>query len=102
MAKKTSIHEKYREITVEMTNGESFKVRSTYERNELRLDVDRFTHPAWTKQANYVNTKADEVTKFNNKYAGIDFGGTPIKVEENVSPAAEEVDSAAKANAAAS
>lgn len=90
MAKKSSIHDKYREITVEMTNGTHFKVRSTYEKSELRLDVDRYTHPAWTKQANYINTRADEVTKFNNKYGGISFDLSVGTTQDNTSKTSRE------------
>ncbi len=74
MAQNKSIHEEYTEIVVEMTNGDEFAVRSTYGKQRLRLDVDRLTHPAWTKQANYINTKDDKIARFNDKYSGIDFG----------------------------
>ena len=63
---KSSLHPNYREITVEMTNGTKFKTRSTVSNDLLKLDIDPTTHPAWTKDANYVNTKATEVSKFNN------------------------------------
>jgi large subunit ribosomal protein L31 len=71
---KGSFHPNYREITVEMTNGTKFKTRSTVSTDILKLDIDPTTHPAWTKEANYVNTKATEVSKFNNKFKGLSFG----------------------------
>jgi large subunit ribosomal protein L31 len=71
---KSSLHPNYREITVEMTNGTKFKTRSTVSNDLLKLDIDPTTHPAWTKDANYVNTKATEVSKFNNKFKGLSFG----------------------------
>ena len=71
---KSSLHPNYREITVEMTNGTKFKTRSTISNDLLKLDIDPTTHPAWTKDANYVNTKATEVSKFNNKFKGLSFG----------------------------
>jgi large subunit ribosomal protein L31 len=71
---KGSLHPNYREITVEMTNGTKFKTRSTVSTDILKLDIDPATHPAWTKEANYVNTKATEVSKFNNKFKGLSFG----------------------------
>ena len=71
---KSSLHPNYREITVEMTNGTKFKTRSTIANDLLKLDIDPTTHPAWTKDANYVNTKATEVFKFNNKFKGLSFG----------------------------
>jgi len=81
-AKKTgkALDHKYREITVEMTNGEKFKTRSTYINDYLKLDIDPTTHPAWTKETNYVNTKATEVTKFNNKFRGLSFSKPTKKV----------------------
>lgn len=71
---KKSLHPNYREITVEMTDGTKFKTRSTFSNDHLKLDVDPTTHPAWTKEANYVNTKATEVSKFNDKFKGLSFG----------------------------
>jgi large subunit ribosomal protein L31 len=73
MAKKSSIHPNYKEVSVLMTNGEKFSTRSTYHNEILKLEIDKTTHPAWTKAANYVNTKADEVSKFNKKYQGLSF-----------------------------
>ena len=47
---KPDIHPDYHEITVVMTDGSSFKTRSTYgkEGDTLTLDVDPKSHPAWT------------------------------------------------------
>ena len=77
MAKADTIHKNYREIEVYFTDGEKVIMRSTLERkdesNVLKLDVDYHTHPAWTQGGNYVNTRADSVAKFNDKYAGL-FG----------------------------
>ena len=70
---KSSIHPNYREITVVLTDGTKFKTFSTYKSDTLKLEVDAKTHPAWTREANYINTKADEVSKFSKKYAGLDF-----------------------------
>ena len=72
--KRGTMHPNYREIEVVQTDGEVFKVRSTYKNITLRLDIDPKTHPAWTKEASYVNTKNSEVAKFNSKFAGLSFG----------------------------
>jgi large subunit ribosomal protein L31 len=70
--KKSTIHPNYRIITVEQTNGEKFQTRSTYSNSDtLKLEIDTTTHPAWTKEANYINTKASEVSKFNAKFGGL-------------------------------
>ncbi len=70
---KTDIHPDYHEITVKMTNGESFTTRSTYgkEGDTLQLDVDPNTHPAWTGGSGFVNKKAGKVAKFNERFGNI-------------------------------
>ncbi len=47
---KEGIHPDYHEITVVLTDGSSFKTRSTLGKpgESLRLDIDPKTHPAWT------------------------------------------------------
>ena len=74
--RKATTHPGYKELTVEMTDGTKFKTRSTYNSDYLKLDIDPKTHPAWTKEANYVNAKATEVSKFNDKFKGLSFGAT--------------------------
>ena len=71
MAKAESIHKNYRKIKVIFTNGDEFAVESTFSNDVMKLDVDSLTHPAWTKEASFINTKASEVAKFNEKYASI-------------------------------
>src|SRR4051794_41874336 len=47
---KDGIHPDYHEITILMTDGTSYKTRSTYskEGDTLRLEIDPKSHPAWT------------------------------------------------------
>ena len=47
---KKDIHPKYHEINVVMTDGSSFKTRSTWgkEGDTLKLEIDSKSHPAWT------------------------------------------------------
>lgn len=71
--KRGAMHPNYREIEVVQTDGVSFKVRSTYKNTIMKLDIDPKTHPAWTKEAGYINTKSSEVAKFNNKFGGLSF-----------------------------
>ncbi len=68
---KSSTHKDYKKVSVEMTDGSKFQTRSTYSSASLKLDIDTKTHPAWTKEANYVNKKATQVAQFNKKYAGL-------------------------------
>ncbi len=47
---KKDIHPDYHEITVQMTDGTTYKTKSTWgtEGDVLKLDVDSKSHPAWT------------------------------------------------------
>src|SRR5258705_13225737 len=49
-AMKEKIHPDYHEITVVMTDGTSFKTRSTWGKagETINLEVDPKSHPAWT------------------------------------------------------
>lgn len=69
---KKDIHPDYHEITVVMTDGSSFKTRSTYGKagETLRLDIDPKTHPAWTGQHRITDT-GGQVAKFNKRFAGL-------------------------------
>lgn len=64
---KQGIHPKYEEVTVIMTDGSTFKTRSTLGQKELRLDVDPKTHPAWVGGTNL--RKTGQMEKFNNKFS---------------------------------
>jgi large subunit ribosomal protein L31 len=81
---KPGIHPDYHEITVKMTNGSTFKTRSTYGEagSVLQLDVDITTHPAWTGGSALVNEKAGAVAAFNKKFGGMTFGASSAKKNE--------------------
>ena len=66
---KSDIHPDYHEITVVMTDGSSFKTRSTYgkEGDVLTLDVDPKSHPAWTGGTLQVLERG-QVEKFNRRF----------------------------------
>ena len=76
---KADTHPEYHEITVAMTDGTSYKTRSTYGKagDTLQLDVDPKTHPAWTGGVNL--RKTGQLEKFNNKFAA--FSGLGGKSE---------------------
>ena len=63
------IHPEYHEITVVMTDGSSFKTRSTYGApgDSMRLDIDPKSHPAWTGVQRMLDT-GGQVGKFNDKF----------------------------------
>ena len=69
---KDGIHPDYHEITVIMTDGSTFKTRSTYgkEGDSLRLDIDPKTHPAWTGVHRLVDT-GGQLAKFNKRFEGL-------------------------------
>ena len=80
---KKDIHPEYHDITVVMTDGTEFKVRSTYGKvgDRLQLDIDSKSHPAWTGQHRLVD-RGGQLAKFNKRFAGL---GT--KVEDGSAPA---------------
>jgi large subunit ribosomal protein L31 len=69
---KRDIHPDYHEITVVMTDGTSFKTRSTWGKqgDTLRLDIDPKTHPAWTGVHRLVDT-GGQLAKFNRRFKGL-------------------------------
>jgi large subunit ribosomal protein L31 len=72
---KQGIHPDYHEITVTMTDGSSFKTRSTYGKvgDTLHLDIDSKTHPAWTGQHRLVDS-GGQVAKFNKRFQNLGIG----------------------------
>ena len=73
---KSDIHPDYHFIKVVMTDGTEFLTRSTYGKadDQLNLDIDPKTHPAWTGGTQTLMDRGGRVSKFNNKYAGFSFG----------------------------
>lgn len=69
---KQDIHPDYHEITVIMTDGSSFKTRSTWGKpgDELRLDVDPISHPAWTGGEQKLLDRGGRLSRFKNKFEG--------------------------------
>lgn len=69
---KKDIHPDYHEITVVLTDGSEFTTRSTYGAagDQLRLDIDPKSHPAWTGTHRLVDS-AGQVAKFNKRYANL-------------------------------
>lgn len=69
---KQDIHPDYHFITVTLTDGSSYKTRSTYgkEGANLALDIDPRTHPAWTGGNAQLMDRGGRVSRFNNKFAG--------------------------------
>ncbi len=66
---KKDIHPEYHEITVEMTDGTSYKTRTTWgkEGDTLKLEIDPKSHPAWTGVHRLVDS-GGQVAKFNKRF----------------------------------
>ena len=69
---KDGIHPDYHEITVMMTDGTSYKTRSTYgkEGDTLRLDIDPKSHPAWTGGQQQLLDRGGRLSRFQKKFSG--------------------------------
>ena len=69
---KKDIHPAYHEITVQMTDGSSYKTRSTWgsEGETMKLDIDPKSHPAWTGEHRLVDS-GGQVAKFNKRFDGL-------------------------------
>jgi large subunit ribosomal protein L31 len=63
-----NIHPKTYELTIVMTNGETFVTESAANIGKLILDSDKNTHPAWNGGMFQVNKKVGKVSQFNNKF----------------------------------
>ena len=72
---KQDIHPDYHEITVVMTDGSTYKTRSTWgkEGDTLRLEIDPKSHPAWTGQHRLLDS-GGQVAKFNKRFANLGIG----------------------------
>ena len=72
---RADIHPDYHFITVKMTDGTTYQVRSTWgkEGDNMALDIDPLAHPAWTGGNTRLLDTGGRVSKFKNKYAGLGF-----------------------------
>ena len=69
---KDGIHPDYHEITVVMTDGTSYKTRSTYGKagDTLRLEIDPKSHPAWTGGQQHLIDRGGRLSRFQKKFSG--------------------------------
>jgi large subunit ribosomal protein L31 len=69
---KSEGHPDYHFITVTMTDGSSYPTRSTYGKagDNIALDIDPKTHPAWTGNANANLDRGGRVSRFKDKFRG--------------------------------
>ncbi|MFK7840408.1 MAG: 50S ribosomal protein L31 [Bdellovibrionales bacterium] len=66
---KADTHPDYHEITVQQTDGSTYKTRSTWgkEGDVLKLDVDPLSHPAWQGGTGKVVEKG-QLSKFEKRF----------------------------------
>ena len=69
---KKETHPDYHKITVVMTDGTKFETCSTYgsEGDEMKLDIDPKTHPAWTGGGQHLIDRGGRLSRFKKKYEG--------------------------------
>ena len=69
---KKDIHPDYHFINVKMTDGTTYRTRSTYGKMDenLSLEIDPLTHPAWTGGSQKLLDTGGRVSKFKKKYEG--------------------------------
>ncbi len=67
---KNGIHPDYHEITVVMTDGTSFKTRTTWGKagDTMNLDIDSKSHPAWTGGGQRLLDSGGQLSRFKNRY----------------------------------
>ena len=72
---KQGIHPSYHEVTVVMTNGTTFKTRTTWGKpgDTLQLDIDPLSHPAWTGANQRLLDTAGQISKFSKRFGTIDL-----------------------------
>tara|TARA_Y100000590_G_C15261556_1_gene841471 strand:+ start:327 stop:554 length:228 start_codon:yes stop_codon:yes gene_type:complete len=70
---KKKIHPDYHEIEVVMTDGSSFKTRSTWGKtsDKLKLEIDPKTHSAWTGGKANINDSEGQVARFEKRFKGL-------------------------------
>ena len=73
---KKDIHPDYHEIEVVMTDGSTFKTRSTYGKagETLKLEIDPKSHPAWTGGKAGINDTEGQVARFEKRFKGLKLG----------------------------
>jgi large subunit ribosomal protein L31 len=67
---KQDLHPDYHVINVVMTDGTTFKTRSTWgaEGDTMTLDIDPKSHPAWTGGGTRLVDSGGQVAKFNKRF----------------------------------
>lgn len=72
---KKDIHPDYHMIDVKLTDGTVVQMKSTWgkEGEQISLDIDPSTHPAWTGGTSRLMDTGGRVSRFKKKYEGLGF-----------------------------
>ena len=67
---KKDTHPNYHEIEIVMTDGTTYKTRSTWGAagDSMKLDIDSKSHPAWTGGSQRLVDTGGQVAKFKNRF----------------------------------
>lgn len=70
---KEKIHPDYHEITVQMTDGTTYKTRSTWGKagDTMVLEIDPKAHPAWTGGPVRLTEKGGRMAQFNKRFGNL-------------------------------
>jgi large subunit ribosomal protein L31 len=73
MKNNPDLHPHYHQINVKMTDGTEFVTYSTYgsEGDELHLEIDPTTHPAWTGGDQRLTDRGGRLSRFKKKFEGL-------------------------------
>ena len=67
---KKGIHPDYHFVTVTLNDGTTYKTRTTWGAagQQLTLDIDPSTHPAWTGGQQHLVDRGGRLTRFNKRF----------------------------------
>jgi large subunit ribosomal protein L31 len=73
---KKDTHPEYHFITVQMTDGTSYKTRTTWgtEGQVMTLEIDPLSHAAWTGGSQRSMDNAGRISKFNKRFGALKLG----------------------------
>ena len=73
---KKEIHPEYHEIEVVMTDGTTYRTKSTWGAagDVMKLDIDSKSHPAWTGGSQRLVDTGGQVAKFNKRFQNLKLG----------------------------
>jgi large subunit ribosomal protein L31 len=72
---KKDIHPAYHAIKVYMTDGTTFETKTTWGKpgDEMRLDIDPKSHPAWLGGGQRLVDTGGQLSKFSKRYQSFSF-----------------------------